>query len=110
MSLSERVPLTVFDGGVAYVVLLEGDLFRMQFLCVAQLLLTEDFSDMVWNQTLTMAHRHGLIPVGPVVISAAEPEPESPEALTEGQPLVPWQRGMSDVVLVSAEVLVGAAL
>lgn len=109
MSLANRLPVVVHDGGVAYLVVLDDDLFRMQFHCTAQLLLlAEEFHEMVWNQALSLAHRCGLIPVGPVMVSE-EPCPPV-ESLTEGEPMVPRQRQTEDVVLVTAEVLVGAVL
>lgn len=107
---------------------LNGDIFTLRITAPKQLLLHEEFEAMVWDETLRRAHQQGLIPVGPVLVTTAEPIPE-PQHLIEGESLADrMQRYMttegnmhvaaafagvpdtSDFMVVTATVQIGLSL
>lgn len=85
--------------------------FQMWFLAPRQLLLQQDWEQLVWDETLRQAHAQGVIPVGSVFIQAEEVGPQ--QALVEGHPMMPMGMqvlGVVDVVKVISEVMIGTAL
>lgn len=85
--------------------------FRMWFIAPRQLLLQEDWEQLVWDETLRQAHSKGVIPIGAVMVVAEEAPPQ--QALVEGhalQPLGVTMVGIVDVVKIKSEVMIGAAL
>lgn len=93
---------------------MKDDVFTMTFTAPKQLLLNPEWENMVWDQTLRMAHEAGFMPVGPIFISYEEVEPP-PTQLIEGESLTSriqrWQAanplGAVDLVKVTATVQVG---
>ena len=85
--------------------------FKMWFVCPRQLLLREDWEQLVWDETLRQAHSRGIIPVGSVLVEACEVSATGP--LVEGQPVPVFRSrilGEVDLVKVCSEVMVGATL
>lgn len=85
--------------------------FRMWFLAPRQLLLQDDWEQLVWDETLRQAHSQGVIPIGAVMVTAEEAPKQ--QALLEGhalQPLGVQMVGIVDVVKVKSEVMIGASL
>lgn len=109
-----------------YSTTVEDGVFTMTFTAPAQLLLRSDWENMVWDQTLRMAHEAGLVPVGPIFIEheATEKPKAEPTPLVEGESLSDrvkrWntthQQGIlgpllqPDLIKVTASVQVGLQL
>ena len=103
----------------------EDGVFTMTFEAPRQLLLHEEFEQMVWDETLRQAHAAGHIPVGPIHVEHAEITDE-PTALIEGESLTQrmerWaaknmhrhvmagMTGGADMIRVTAQVQVGLSL
>lgn len=91
-----------------------GETFVVEFFVTPQQTMAEDFDKAAWDHALAMAHKNGVIPIGPIHIETELVKNELPAGLTEGQSMrvhsMMQALSPQELVKVTATMMVGTRL
>lgn len=92
-----------------------GETFVVEFYVTPQQTLVEGFEAMAWDHALMLAHKEGVIPIGPIHIETEIVKPPGAGFLEEGVPMriqsMASALGLQqELVRVKASMMIGTRL